>query len=176
MDDKNESNIRQMREIKIEKVIVNIGVGQSGEPLERAKKVLGQLTSQKVCTRRAKNTIKDFGIRKGEPIACLVTLRKDRAIDFLKKAMDAIGNKINSSGFDDFGNFSFGIKEHIDIPGTKYVPELGIIGMDVIINLERPGYRIKRKKIRKSHIGKHHQITKKEAIDFFQKSFGIEVV
>ncbi len=172
MESVNESVVNPMREIQIEKVIINMSVGQSGEPLERAKKVLAQLSNQKVCTRQAKQTVKDFGIRKGEPIACLVTLRRDNAIDFLKKALEAIENKLKISRFDEFGNFSFGINEHIDIPGTKYVPELGIIGMDVIVNLKRRGYRIKRKKIRKSKVGSNHLISKKEAMDFIQKNFG----
>jgi large subunit ribosomal protein L5 len=168
----NESEVNPMREIQIEKVMINMSVGQSGEPLERAKKVLAQISNQKVCTRQAKQTVKDFGIRKGEPIACLVTLRKDNAIDFLKKALEALENKLKISKFDEFGNFSFGINEHIDIPGTKYVPELGIIGMDVIVNLKRRGYRVKRKKIRKSNVGSNHLISKTEAIDFIKKNFG----
>jgi large subunit ribosomal protein L5 len=175
MQSTKESKINPMREILIEKVIINMSVGHSGEPLERAKKILAQFSNQKVCTRKAKKTVKDFGIRKGEPIACLVTLRKGVAITFLKRGLEAIENRLEPSRFDEFGNFSFGIKEHIDIPGTKYVPELGISGMDVIVTIKRRGYRIKRKKIRKSHVGAHHLISKKEAIDFIRKNFGTDI-
>lgn len=175
MEDSSEPVNNPMREIRIEKIIVNMSVGKSGEPLERAKKILTQLTEQKVCTRKAKQTIKDFGIRQGEPIACLVTLRKNLAENFIKKALEAIGNKLEPSSFDDFGNFSFGIKEHIDIPGAKYVPELGIVGMDVNITLERRGYRVKRQKIRRSHVGRRHLITKEEAMTFIQKNFGTDI-
>ncbi len=65
---------------------------------------------------------------------------------FLKRGLEAVSNALKASSFDGNGNFAFGIKEHIEIPGTKYVPELGIFGMDVMGTLERPGYRIKRKK------------------------------
>jgi len=109
---------------KIEKVTVNISTGRSGEPLDKASKVLEELTGQRPCKREAKKTIRDFGIRKGEPIACVVTLRGERAESFLKKSLAAVDNKIKANSFDEAGNFCFGIKEHIDIPGTKYVPSL----------------------------------------------------
>src|SRR3990170_6525886 len=134
-----------MRELRIEKVTVNIGVGKSGEPLEKAKKVLNQITNRTPCSRRAKKTIKEFGIRKGEPMACIVTLRRDNARNFLKKALEAAGNKLSQSSFDRYGNFGFGIEEHIEIPGTKYIPELGIFGLNVNVTFERPGFRVKRR-------------------------------
>jgi large subunit ribosomal protein L5 len=165
-----------MQNLRIEKVVVNVCVGKSGEPLEKAKKVLAQITGQTPCTRRAKKTIKDFGIRRGEPIACIVTLRKNKAYEFLKKALEAIGNKLHESYFDQYGNFSFGIKEHIDIPGTKYIPELGIFGMDVCVSLERPGYRVKRRAFHKSKIGKKHLITNEEAMDYIHEVFGTEIL
>ncbi|MEM2897146.1 MAG: 50S ribosomal protein L5 [Candidatus Bathyarchaeia archaeon] len=165
-----------MQDLRIEKVVVNICVGKSGEPLERAKKVLTQITGQTPCARKARRTIKDFGIRRGEPIACISTLRKSKAHEFLKKALEALGNRLHESFFDQYGNFSFGIKEHIDIPGTKYIPELGIFGMDVCISLERPGYRIKRRAFKESKIGKKHLITKDEAMDYVHETFGTEIL
>src|SRR3989304_10518713 len=125
------TSMNPMLKARIEKVIVNMSVGKSGEPLEKAAKVLEQLTRQKPCKRKAKKTIRDFGIRQGEPIACMVTLRKEKAKESIKRALQAVENKVLKESFDQFGNFSFGIKEHIDIPGTKYLPELGIHGMDV---------------------------------------------
>lgn len=161
---------------KICKVTVNISVGQSGEPLEKAGKVLQQLTSQKPVKRKAKQTIRDFGIRKGEPIACVVTLRKEKAVTFLKKALLAIDNKISKNRFDRNGNFSFGIKEHIEIPGTKYIPELGIFGMDISVSLGRAGYRVKERRRTKSSIGKGHLLTQEEAIVFVKDTLGVEIV
>jgi large subunit ribosomal protein L5 len=164
-----------MRTIKLAKVTVHINVGKSGEELEKARKVLDEITGQKSCTKQAKRTVKDFGIREGEPIACLTTLRRDRASSFLKRSLEAVGNALKGSSFDENGNFAFGIKEHIEIPGTKYVPELGIFGMDVIGSLERPGYRIKRRRIRPASIGKSHRITKQEAIKFISEKFGVQI-
>jgi large subunit ribosomal protein L5 len=164
-----------MREVKLAKVVVHINVGKSGEMLEKAKKVLQEITSQKPCTKQAKMTIKEFGIREGEPIACLTTLRGDKAISFLKRGLEAVSNSLKKSSFDDNGNFAFGIKEHIEIPGTKYVPELGIFGMDVIGTLERPGFRIKRRRIRPSRIGKGHRISREDAVDFLTQKFSVKI-
>lgn len=81
---------------------------------------------------------------------------------------------MKASSFDSNGNISIGIHEHIDIPGTKYNPEIGIFGMDVSISLTRPGYRIAKKRER-GRIGKGHRITKEEAIEFFKQRFGAEI-
>jgi large subunit ribosomal protein L5 len=159
---------------KIEKVVVNVSVGQSGAPLERAMTIIQELTGQKPCVRRAKKTIRDFGIRKKEPIACLVTLRKKKAQSFLRKALQAVDNKISKRSFDEYGNFSFGIREQIEIPGTKYSPELGIIGMDISVALGRPGYRVKRRRRAKAKIGSKHFLTSKEAILFVGNEFNVE--
>jgi len=169
-------NENPMLKPKIEKVAVNMSVGKSGEPLEKAAKILEELTRQRPCKRKAKKTIRDFGIRKGEPIACLVTLRGERATDFLKRAFQAIDNKLSKDCFDRHGNFSFGIKEHIEIPGTKYVPELGIYGMDVCVSLGRLGYRVKRRHIAKSKIGASHILTLEEGALFIKDEFGLEII
>jgi large subunit ribosomal protein L5 len=163
-----------MKRITVGKVVVNIGVGKSGEILEKAKNALQEITGQQPSVRGAKNTVRDFGIHKGEPIAAMVTLRRDSAIDFLKRSIEAKGNMLKLSSFDDFGNISLGIHEHIDIPGTKYNPEIGIFGMDVSVALTRPGYRIAKKREHKS-VGQKHRITKEESVDFFKQSFGAKI-
>jgi large subunit ribosomal protein L5 len=164
-----------MREVKLAKVVVHIGVGKSGEMLEKARKILQEITGQKPCTRQAKMTIKEFGIREGEPISCMTTLRGEKATTFMKRGLDAVGNTLKRSSFDGNGNFAFGIKEHIEIPGTKYVPELGIVGMDVIGTLERPGFRIRRRRIRSSPIGKSHRVSKDDAITFMTGKFAVKI-
>jgi large subunit ribosomal protein L5 len=159
----------------IEKVTVNMSVGQSGRPLEQAETILKQLTNQKPSKRKAKKTIREFGIRKGESIACLVTLRDENAEKFLHKAFYAVDNKLSKYCFDHQGNFAFGITEHINIRGTKYSPELGIHGMDVSVSLGRAGYRVKRRHRSKSKIGKDHLLTAKEAILFIKDEFDVEI-
>jgi large subunit ribosomal protein L5 len=163
-----------MKNIAISKVVINIGVGRSGEPVEKAKKALNVLTGQRPKVCGAKNTVRDFGIHKGEPIGAMVTLRRDKAVEFIKRVIAAKGNIIKASSFDDFGNLSIGIHEHIDIPGTRYDPEIGIFGMDVCMALSRPGYRISRRR-NKSSIGRNHRIKREDAIGFLKQSFGVEI-
>ena len=160
----------------IEKVTVNMAVGKSGGPLEQAVTIIKQLTNQKPSKRNAKKTVREFGIRKGEPIACVVTLREEPAKEFLVKAFYAVEKKISKYAFDRQGNFSFGIKEHINLPGTKYLPELGIHGMDVSVSLGRAGYRVKRRHRRQAKIGKDHQLTAEEAILFIKDEFDVQIL
>ncbi|HXX87710.1 MAG TPA: 50S ribosomal protein L5 [Candidatus Acidoferrum sp.] len=161
---------------KIDKVVVNLSVGKSGEPLEKAVKVLEELTGQTPCRRKAKQTIRDFGIRQGESIACIVTLRKQSAMEFLNKALPVIDKKIPRSSFDKQGNFSFGIKEHIDIQGVKYDPDVGIFGMDVCVSMARPGYRIKTRRREKAKIGSRHILSPEESIVFAKNVLGVEII
>jgi large subunit ribosomal protein L5 len=165
----------EMKRIKVDKVVINIGVGRSGEPIDKAKNALLELTGQQPAVRGAKKTVRDFGIHKGEPIGVVVTLRREPAIDFLKRIISAKKSILKSSSFDDYGNISVGIHEHIDIPGTKYNPEIGIFGMDVNIALTRPGYRIAKKSRNSAKIGKTHRINREEAIEFFKQGYGVGV-
>jgi len=161
---------------RIEKVVVNLNVGKSGEPLEKASKVLKELTDQMPVKKKAKKTVRDFGIRQGEPIACVVTLRKQKAIDFLKKVLPVIENKISRSSFDKQGNFAFGLKEHIEIAGVKYDPDVGIFGMDVCVTMSRPGYRVKNRRKGKAPLGSKHVLTPDEAVVFVKQTLGVEIV
>jgi len=165
-----------MREIKIEKVTINIGVGEGGERLEKAKQLLELITKRKAIITRARKRIPNFNIKKGNPIGVKVTLRGREAIDFLNRALDAIDYKVRISSLDEQGNLNFGIKQYIDLPGIKYIPEIGMFGMDVAVTLERRGYRIKRRRLKKSKIGKKHMINKKEAQRYFEENFHIKFI
>ncbi len=165
-----------MRAIFIEKVTVNIGVGTSGERLEKAAKILEELTDQTPSYRLARKSIKEWGVRRGEPIGVTVTLRKSKAIWFLLKALAALDFTLRESQFDNTGNVAFGVREHIMIPGTRYDPNLGIWGMDVAVRLARPGYRVMYRRRCRSKIGKSHRITKQEAIEYFKEILGVKVV
>ena len=165
-----------MREIFIGKVVLNIGVGKSGEAVQRASKVLEQITGQKPAPRKAKDSIRDFGTHKGEPIGVVVTVRgAARCKELIAKLLGARDNKLGASSFDSRGSVSFGLKEHIEIAGTRYDPEIGIWGMNISVLLERPGYRVARKLRRSSRVGKDHIVTKEEAIEFFKGQFGATV-
>ena len=164
-----------MKQLKIGKVVVNISVGASGEPLDNAMTILRRITGQEPCQRVAKQTIRQWGIRKSEPMACLVTLRGEKADEFLQRALRAVRNRVNPRSFDQNGNFAFGIREHIDIPGTRYDPNLGITGMDVNVTLERPGYRVIRRKRAQSKVGSAHRVTPEESMMFIAEKFGVKV-
>jgi len=166
----------KMKEISINKVALNMGVGKSGDAIEIAKKALDQITGKKSCARDAKETQRDWGVRKGEPIGVAVTIRGMDAVELLKRLLEAKGNRIKGSSFDNFGNVSFGILEHIDIPGIKYDPKIGILGLEASIALQRPGFNIRLRSRHKAKIGKTHRISKEEAKEFFKNKFGATMV
>ncbi len=166
----------QMKEIHLEKVVLNMGFGKSGDVIEIGKKALNQISGKKPSARNAKATQRDWGVRKGEPIGVAVTVRGKDAMEMLKRLFEAKGNQIKASSFDNFGNLSFGILEHIDIPGIKYDPKIGILGLDVAVSLSRPGFNIRLRSKHKAKIGKSHKITTEDAKDFLAKEFGVEMV
>lgn len=164
-----------MKRIYLDKVVLNVGVGRSGDAIEAAKKALDQITSKRSCSRNAREAQRDFGVRKGEPIGAAVTVRRGEAAALLERLLQAKGGAVRSKSFDDFGNFSFGISEHIDIPGVKYDPEVGILGMDVAVSLQRPGYSIRKRSRHKAKVGASHRISAKEAQQFVVDRFGADV-
>jgi len=165
-----------MKKIYLNKVNLNIGVGKSGEQIETAKAALMQIFKGKVNSRQAKKTQRDWGVRKGEPIGVGITVRGNDATPLLKKLLEAKGDQINERSFDNEGNFSFGISEHIDIPGVKYDHKIGILGLNVSTSLVRSGFVIKLRSKHKAKIGKKHKITKQDAIKFMTKEFGVKIV
>ncbi|HJJ22690.1 MAG TPA: 50S ribosomal protein L5 [Nitrosopumilus sp.] len=165
----------KMKQISLEKVVLNMGVGKSGDVIDTAKKALNQISGKKPCSRNAKETQRDWGIRKGEPIGVSVTVRGNDATALLKRLLEAKGDIVKEKSFDNFGNYSFGINEHIDIPGVKYEPQIGILGLGISIALTRPGYSIRKRSKHKASVGKSHIITSQEAKDYLVKEFGVTV-
>jgi large subunit ribosomal protein L5 len=164
-----------MKKISLEKVVLNMGVGKSGDVINIARKALDQISGKKSSSRNAKAQQRDWGVRKGEPIGAAVTVRGKDAIELVKRLLESKGNTINGRSFDNFGNFSFGIKEHIDIPGVKYDPHIGILGLGISITLTRPGYGIRTRSKHKARVGKNHIIKSQEAKDYFVKEFGVSI-
>ena len=164
-----------MRKISLEKVVLNMGIGKSGDIIDVAKRALEQISGKKPSTRNAKETQRDWGVRKGEPIGVAVTVRGEDAKVLLKRLLEAKGNTVNGKSFDNFGNFSFGINEHIDIPDVKCEPSIGILGLGISIALTRPGYGIRKRSKHKASVGKSHVISNQEAKDYLVKEFGVTV-
>lgn len=163
-----------IRAVKIEKVTLNIGCGDDKVKIEKSAKLLEYLTETKpVITKSKKRST--FGVVKGRPIGVMVTLRKQKAAEFLKKALAGVENKLKNSQFDKEGNFSFGIREYIDMPGVKYKHDIGMMGFDVVVTIERAGFRIKRRRIQQRKIPKKHRINKEETVAWLEKNFGVKV-
>ncbi len=149
------------REVTIEKVVINIGVGEGGEKLEKAKKVIEILTGKKPVQTIAKKTVRDFNIRKRQPIGTKVTLRKKDAEDFLRRALWVKNFKLPQYSFDETGSLSFGIRDYTSFEGIKYDPEIGIFGMDISVSFRRRcGHRVTARlvKERKGEQGGGHGI------------------
>jgi large subunit ribosomal protein L5 len=166
----------KMRIIGIQKAVVNIGVGESGEKLSKAERVLEMLTSRKPVRTISSTTNRDLGIRKGQPIGCKVTLRGQEAEDFIKRAFWVNENRIAEYSFDPEGNFSFGISDYTDFEGMRYDPEIGIIGLDLCVTLARPGRRITLRRIGRRKLPKSQRISREEGIEFMKNKFRVDVV
>ena len=164
-----------MEEVIIAKATINIGVGEAGEQLVKAENLLRTMTGQNPVRTFSKVTNPEFGIRKNQPIACKVTLRGERADKAIKMVLEGIGNKLRATQFDAQGNVSFGIHEHIDIPGMRYDPDIGIFGLNLSITFEKPGYRIKRRKIQRRKVPAKHMVTKEETMKFMQDNFQVKI-
>ncbi|MBN2567114.1 50S ribosomal protein L5 [Candidatus Woesearchaeota archaeon] len=165
----------RMRMIRVEKITLNIGAGKDQGILEKGLKLLKNITGVEPVKTFTKKRIQAWGLRPGLPIGCKITLRGPAAHDLIKRVLASQENRLKKSHFDGFGNISFGIPECIDIPGTPYDPEIGIIGLEASITLDRPGFRVKKRMIKKAKVSPRHRITRDEAIGFMERTFGITV-
>jgi large subunit ribosomal protein L5 len=161
---------------RIEKVTVNIGVGDGGEKLEKAEKLLQKLTGLKPRRTFGKVNNRELGVRPGMPIGCKATLRGQNAEDFVRRALYTRHNRIHDWSFDNQGNLQFGVADHTTFQGERYDPEIGVYGMDVCITLEKPGHRIKRRRAYARKVPMRHRVTRDEAKEFLSKAFEIEVI
>jgi large subunit ribosomal protein L5 len=165
----------KMKEVVVDKVTLNIGVGKAGQELENAKTLLERLSGAKAVPTHAKSRNPVFRIKKGDIIGTKATLRGPGAIEFVKKALKVKGFALPNRSFDKEGNFSFGVPEYIEFPGAKYDPQIGMLGFDVCITLRRRGFRVGRRRRGKSKIGSVHRLTKDDGIAFAKEVLSVKV-
>ena len=167
--------MNSMKSIRVEKVTLNIGAGKDQTRLEKGIVLLNSIANATPIKTVTSKRIQEWGLRPGLPIGCKLTLRKERAIKILPRLLEAVDNQLREKQFDNNGNVAFGIHEYIEIPGVKYDPKIGIMGLEVCVTLERPGYRIKRRRLLQRKIPTRHRISKQEAIVFMAENFSTKV-
>ncbi len=165
-----------LRAVRVLKAVINTGVGESGEPLTKAEKVLKMVTDQKPVQTRSKSTNRDFGIRKGQAIGAKVTLRGAVAVEFLTRAFDARDKQLDGESIDRNGNFSFGIADYTDFAGMKYDPAIGIHGLDIAVEIGRAGYRVRDRRQQPRPLPKRLRSSVDETRELLRRSFGVTVV
>lgn len=164
-----------MRELRVEKVTLNMCFGNEQEKIDKGMVLLERITGSKPVKTRARKRIPNWNIRPGLPIGCKVTLRASKAASVLKRLVDAKDKKFAASNFDGFGNMSFGIHEYIDIPDMKYDPDIRMVGLQVCVTFERAGFRIKKRKLKRGKISKRHLVSREDAISFMKNKYNAEV-
>jgi len=173
MSETESGEFHEMREPTVEKVVVHMGVGEGGRALADAEDIIEDVTGQGSVRTKAKSTMPDFDIRQGDPIGAKVTLRGEDAESFLDTALSIA--ELSRSQFDDTGNFSFGVEEHTDFPSQEYDPNVGIYGLDVTVNLVRPGYRVSKRDKRSRSLPSKHRLNPEDAVRFLESTFDVEV-
>ena len=169
--------VNPMQTPRITKVTVNIGVGEGGNRLLLAERVLRLISGIEPVRTLSKKTNRDLGTREGAPIGCKVTIRGEEHVDqFLKDALWCRENTLPAYNFDSSGNLSFGIRDYTDFPEMKYDPEIGIFGMDVNVVLERPGHRVSRRRAQANRVGHSHRVGRDESLEWFRGRFGLTLV
>jgi large subunit ribosomal protein L5 len=158
------------RTIKIEKVVLSIG--GTAEQLEKGFKLLKLLTGRTPAKMKSHKRIPAFGVRPKLEVGAVVTIRKDLH-EVLKRMLTAVDNKLRKKQMSE-NNFSFGIKEYIEIPGMEYQREIGIIGIDVTVVFKRAGRRVSLRKTKKGKVPARQRIPREELIKFMEENFQTE--
>ncbi len=164
-----------MKKTRLAKITLNIGAGKDQNKLDKGIELIKTITGITPVKTVTQKRIPAWGLRPGLPIGCKVTLRKNKAKEVLKRLLAAKENILKENNFDSLGNVSFGVAEYIDIPGVPYDPKIGVLGLQVCITLEKPGFRIKHRKLKVKKIPKKHVVNREDAVQFLKSEFGIKL-
>ena len=168
-------NANPMQEVRLDKVVINIGIGSNDQLLQNSKALINKLTGRNAVATHARKRDPSLNIKKGQVIGAMVTLRNELAKDMLKRALDANNNVIRERSIND-NSLSFGIKEYIDFTGVKYDPKIGMLGMNINACFSRRGRRVEmRKRMRSASGDVHKRVTKEEIVEYLKKAFDAKV-
>ncbi len=170
-----ETKSNPMRDIFLEKVTVNVCVGNDKPGMQKAKLLLEKLTGKTPVMSLGKKRIAQWQLRPGLPIGYKVTLRGEDAKKYLKWMFESKGKKLKEKSLDEYGNFSIGFHEYLDLTGMKYDAEIGILGFEVMSTFSRKGFRVKSRRLKNARIPKRHKVTPHEVKDFVTKEFGVTI-
>ena len=151
----------------MEKVVLS--VGGTAENLEKGVKLLKLMVGGKPSKMKSTKRIPSLGVRPGLEVGAVTTIRKGKE-ELLKRLLIAIDNTLKKKQISE-NNFSFGIKDYLEIPGIEYQREIGILGFDVTVVFKRSGRRVKLRKMKKGKIPKKQIISKEEIIKFMEDNF-----
>ncbi|NTV22937.1 MAG: 50S ribosomal protein L5 [Nanoarchaeota archaeon] len=164
-----------MKNIRIEKLTLNVGAGTNPDVLKKGMKLIQNLTGKEPIKTISDKRIPTWGVRPGLPIGCKITLRGDEVAPLIKRLIAAKEGRLSKTCFDSSGNVAFGIHEYINVPELNYDASIGIMGFQACITLMRPGYRVKTRRKLQRKLGKSHRISQEDSIAFFKENFKVIV-
>ncbi|MDH3352956.1 MAG: 50S ribosomal protein L5 [Nanoarchaeota archaeon] len=162
----------KMREIKLEKVVLNIG--GVADKLDKGVILLEAVSGKKPAKVKATRRIPTWNVRPGLEVGAKVTLRGKEALEMIKKLLPAIDNTLKEKQIQN-NCFSFGIHEYIEIPGIEYIREVGIMGFEVTVVFSRAGKSVETKKVKRGK-SRRLTVTREEIENYLITKFNTEIL
>merc|ERR1712032_167988 len=162
--------ILKMNYLRVDKLVVNVCLGESGSSLSKIFSVIENFCGQSPNYSRARYSIRSFKIRRNDLISLSTSLRGEKANNILDISLKTLDYELVDSNFCENGGLNFGIEEHIDL-GIKYDPSVVIFGLDLNILLVRAGIRLKRRRWSPRNVGPKQIVSAKEAKLWFNTSY-----
>lgn len=172
---KSTKSLNPMRKVELNKVTVNICVGNDKQGMVKAEKLLKKLTNKTPVKNTAKKRLATWQLRPGLPIGYKVTLREEEGKKFIKWILDSKGKKLSRNSIDKNSNFSIGFHEYLDLIGMKYDADIGIMGFEVMATFTRPGFRVKSRSLRPAKIPQRHRVKPEEVVDYMKENFEVRM-